>query len=53
MTFIIIPVQLKKLINFVYRSCHCGSAVRNLTSTQEDAGSIPGPTQGLRIQCCR
>ena len=30
-------------INF--RSSHCGSAVTNLTSIHEDAGSIPGLAQ--------
>ena len=27
------------------RSSRCGSAVKNLTSIQEDVGSIPGPAQ--------
>ena len=30
-------------------SSHCGSAVTNLTSIYEDAGSIPGLAPGLRI----
>ena len=29
-------------------SSHCGSAVMNLTSIQEDEGSIPGPTQWVK-----
>ena len=30
------------------RSCHWGSAVMNLTSIHEDAGSIPGLPQGVK-----
>ena len=30
------------------RSSHRGSAVANLTSTQEDAGVIPGPAQWVK-----
>ena len=29
-------------------SSHCGLAVMNPTSTHEDAGSIPGLTQGVK-----
>ena len=29
-----------------------GSVVANLTSIHEDAGSIPAPLRGLRIQHC-
>ena len=35
-------------------SSHYGSAVMNLTSIHEDAGSIPGLSRGLRIwHCCK
>ena len=33
-------------------SSHCDSTVMNLTRILEDAGTIPGLAQGLRIQCC-
>ena len=33
-------------------SSHCGSAETNPTIIHEDAGSIPGPLCGLRIQHC-
>jgi len=29
-------------------SSHCGSVVTNLTSTHEDASSIPGPAQWVK-----
>ena len=32
----------------LHRSSHCGSALMNLTSIQEDTGSIPGPTQWIK-----
>ena len=32
-------------LSALLRSSHCGSAVMNLTSILEDAGSIPGLTQ--------
>ena len=35
------------------RSSHCGSAVMNLTSMHEDAGSIPGLAQWFNdLACC-
>ena len=36
------------LIKTTYQSSRCGSAVVNPTSIQEDAGSIPGPTQWVK-----
>ena len=34
------------------KSCPCDSVVTNPTSIHEDASSIPGPTQWVKIQWC-
>ena len=36
----------------IFRRSPCGSVETNLNSIHEDAVSIPGLTQWLRIQCC-
>ena len=33
---------------YIFRSSHCGSAVTNPTSIQEDVGSIPGLVQWIK-----
>ena len=43
-----IAKEKKAFLNLILRSSHSFSAVTNLTSIHEDAGSIPGPTQWVK-----
>ena len=37
-----------KISNKLLQSFHCGSEEMNPTSIHENAGSLPGPTQGVK-----
>ena len=40
--------MLKRTYNISFRSSHCGSAIMNPTSIQEDAGLIPGSAEWVK-----
>ena len=49
-----VPTCQRSTVSKIRRvgSSHCGSVATNLTSIQEDTGSIPALLSGLRIPCC-
>ena len=54
----ILRKKQKQIINnltliWAVESACCGSAERNTTSNHEDMGWTPGPSQWVKVWCCR